>query len=126
MRTFLKSLLEFINGLFILLLLGAMLLLYPLLLPVIYLSYWVAWRSGLNLRIEEPNLVVYSLSRGVVRTLVWLDIAKVKIGVCPPITYLILVLRTGEEIHLESASLEKLQPEFISRGIVVDQTNMWP
>lgn len=102
------------------LLLVLMALLYPALLCIMYVSYWLAWRKSLDARVESWGLLVYSRTKGAYGKYQWQELERLSCGFRPPISYAIIVLKTGEKIHLESAAFRPLSDEFKLRGLSVE------
>jgi hypothetical protein len=94
----------------------ALVLIYPFFVVLMYGSYWLAWRKGLNARCEESHFCTYSSARGEIVKYRWEEIAFLRKGFHPPIRYLIVVLKDGHEVHLESGDQNLLLTELSKRG----------
>jgi hypothetical protein len=105
-----------------LLLIPFIIVIYPAILILMYVSYWAAFRKGQDARFTDEGVTVFSRSRGDISFHHWSDVVEMRCCWAPPITYPQLVLRTGQVIHLESVRTEELVAALTHRGIPVDLT----
>ena len=105
-----------------LLLIPFTILVYPVLLVVMYVSYWIAFRKGLDAKLTDDGITVFSRLRGELAHHEWSEILGMREVFAPPITYPLLQLSNGETVHLQSAGLEDLAAALKQRGIPVNLT----
>ena len=105
-----------------LLLIPFIILIYPALLMLMYVSYWIAYRKGQDAKFSAEGITVFSRSKGDISFHQWSDIVAMRSCWAPPITYPQLVLQTGAVIDLESVDTKILVTQLQQRNIPVDRT----
>jgi hypothetical protein len=105
-----------------LLALPLVMLLYPLVLATMRVSWRTAYRQGMDARVADTGLTVFSRMQGDIAFYSWTDIRELRFYRSPPITHAVFVLVDGTLVQLQSADGDSLARVVEPHGILVDRT----
>jgi hypothetical protein len=114
-----QNLLRWLRFLPVLLLVPLFILLYPFLIVLTYISWGFAYWRGQDVKLSEHGISVFSRAKGDIMFIPWQEIKLMKELFKPPITYPALILQSGEVVHLETASFDKLAQALQAREIPI-------